>query len=283
MNTGDIYYKPQFLGDGGFLSTDMARYDFVLHDSADASVFQTELLDNILWNVRYDPSVYGLYRHLFTIEAGDSSIRIGLHVHPHAGQEHPERGFVEYNPNKVKTCDQLTWVWDTLTDRCFHVRLNRWDLAQDYFQERPDFRLVKGRQKYMLMTYETTTEYLGVHNEPGFVKLYDKAKEQGFEFPLTRIELTCDGLWNASTINSNAPLIVRLPFFSENKLTGSMKCLVKSLRRNVEHDEPIQDILSDLDYRTRKKIEPYLVDTQTKLFPVQEVGKLLDRLLLPTF
>lgn len=103
------------------------------------------------------------------------------------------------------------------------------------------------------------TIYLGQRSQHGFLKIYDKAKEQDIqEIPLTRIEHTLDADKTLSLEKINIINTKRTDAKPElDRLNNCivMRCL--ALQTNGIDFEPF---ISTLNYRRRKTIEPYLYE-----------------------
>lgn len=135
------------------------------------------------------------YRNLFKITCeNDCSFVIGLSFN---GNDSSSRylGFMEFNPNKVANQDEFKTVFAELLIHCFVAEVVRWDLAIDVPLSRDLCILTKDKRKYTLVQNSETdkTEYLGSHNKPGFVKLYNKSIESNLDDDLTRLEITVSG------------------------------------------------------------------------------------------
>ena len=79
---------------------------------------------------------------------------------------------------------------------CSTYEVARWDLAVDVPFDRSNLHLKKDRRKYELHehSYNDRTEYLGVRNSVGRVKVYNKTVESKLDYLLSRIEVTCGSL-----------------------------------------------------------------------------------------
>lgn len=101
---------------------------------------------------------------------------------------------MDINPNKVPVqVLSLFFRFIGLPDSSVH--LVRYDVAFDYALPRSDVRLFRSpRRSYRLFESRgAVTEYQGVRQSHGSLKLYDKSAEMGLEVPVTRLELTVDG------------------------------------------------------------------------------------------
>lgn len=76
------------------------------------------------------------------------------------------RGFIEFNPNKVAGDKRFWRLLKKLSPCLSHVTLKRFDLAFDMPIKRLDCRLSKDRCIYKSVICTGITEYLGVKNTP---------------------------------------------------------------------------------------------------------------------
>lgn len=138
------------------------------------------------------------YRNLFKINCSNGcSFVVGLSFN---GKDSSSRyiGFMEFNPNKVADQKEFQVVFSHLMMHCFVAEVARWDLAIDVPIARDLCILTKDKRKYTLIQNSEMdkTEYLGIHNKSGFVKLYNKTKEADLDYDLTRLEITIAGNLN---------------------------------------------------------------------------------------
>lgn len=137
---------------------------------------------------------YG-YRNLFKITcANNESFVIGL-VFNGSSADSRFLGFMEFNPNKVAEQPEFKDIFEELRIHCFTAEVSRWDLAVDVPLPRELCVLQKDKRKYTLIRNSESdkTEYLGIRNKSGFVKLYNKKIESKLDYELTRMELTLTG------------------------------------------------------------------------------------------
>lgn len=209
------------------------------------------------------------YKNMFTItyEKG-STMTVGLCFNGTAQGENL-KGFIEVNPNKCFIKPQcLVDVYYTLS-RCIGWEVSRWDLAIDIPTDRMSVVLGKDQRKYELTfkNKEDKTEYLGCRNEVGRVKVYNKTAESKLDYTLTRCEMT---LPNYDDMNFFMKLDAIIPEVwiagtdTGVDLTGlsdSQALLVELIRQQ----ENPTIWLKRLEYRQRKKIEPYVFDGYKRL------------------
>lgn len=212
------------------------------------------------YEVKYYPSFAQYrYRHLWSVAslADGESLKIGLDLGKNAEDRH--KGFIEFNPNKCETSKPLHEFIARVMSFCVSVDLVRYDLAIDIPVDRALARLERvGRKGYQYIdSGNGVTEYLGQREHKGFIKLYDKTKESNLPDTITRLEITLD----ANTPAEDVFPVVRindaqmsLPV--ETDITANDKVLIALLRKESNP----QYYLSQLTYRKKKKIEPYLAD-----------------------
>lgn len=276
------YYNPLKSSDGNIYSLDMIRLNIDLGNHAqDNRPSHAQELVNIIQKYRdeslktdepkikvsYYPNFGEFkYRHLWTLKSNDniqSTITIGLGRG--SSREEQGKGFIEFNPNKVESNEELHKFLRHVRICSSTIDLVRYDLAIDIPLDRVLAKLTReGRKGYQYIdSGNGITEYLGQRNKPGFIKLYDKTKESNLDYPLTRLELTLE---KNSDIEHIFPTVRVLNSqisldFSENDLDSTDKVLIALLK---DCDNP-QYYLSELGFRRKRKIEPYLADTTLSL------------------
>ena len=156
------------------------------------------------WTSKIRP---GGWYELWSFDLGDSSVALGIGFMEPSCKVNMNRGFIEFNPNKVAGDKRFWRLLEKLAPCVSHARLKRFDLAYDLPTSRLDCRLSKDRRMYKSVISNGITEYLGVKNTPGYVKVYDKAAEMHLSGVLTRIELTCDGEWDAGQVVAHWPQV----------------------------------------------------------------------------
>lgn len=156
------------------------------------------------WTSKIRP---GGWYELWSFALGGSSVALGIGFMEPSCKVNMHKGFIEFNPNKVAGDKRFHGLLKTLGTCVSKARLKRFDLAYDIPVSRYDCRLSKDRRMYKSVISNGITEYLGVKNTPGYVKVYDKAAEMNLSSVLTRIELTCDGEWDAGQVVAHWPQV----------------------------------------------------------------------------
>lgn len=138
----------------------------------------------VIGNFGYDDGT----GHADTVTLGIGQIAGNSKINMH-------KGFIEFNPNKLVKHKQFHVLLKKIAQYVDRAECVRFDFAVDVPKKRTDLMVVKDHRKYTYVRSNGITEYLGVKNEPKYVKVYDKAAEQHIQADLTRIEITCDGAW----------------------------------------------------------------------------------------
>ena len=194
----------------------------------------------------------GGYVELHTCVFERSSVTVGVGHRNGSGSLNLRMGFVEFNPNKVGK-EGLELI-ERLKTRGARFSIARYDLAIDFPIERSLVRLVKDRRAYETRAKKALTEYLGVRNAVGRVKVYDKQAESHLSEPLTRVELTCDGSWDANSVLGKLPIVVDWASADLDGLQRMTRLFAMSVQRNIECGDTLEDWLVRCDYRSRKAI-----------------------------
>lgn len=206
----------------------------------------------------------GFYKHNFCFSASDDStfyLGVGLGV---PGDDNKNMWKLEFNPNKCGASISLGYVLSKLRLYSSEWFLKDWDLAVDYSVLRENCFLVKDKRKYSLVENSSSdkTEYLGNRHHSGYAKLYNKQIESKLNYPLTRLELTMEGLCTASDIREKMPTVWCLNdlqmTFSDDLLDQNDHVLFWAVLQQP-------NLLTSLSYRKRKKIEHALAQHALQL------------------
>lgn len=275
-----IYYYKKFIDKYGIIySVDMLRITFKFNmdtyikhkDGSVERVLGRDYFSQYLQHLadydtdyeitHYDNFKAWGYRHLYVVACNEWSSTLSVGFERGTRKEDALHGFIEFNPNKVNG-RLLNALYAVLRDCVREFHLKRYDLAIDFECARSLCRLdINGLHSYELhFDNGSYTEYTGVRNSVGRVKLYDKQAESKLDYALSRLEYTLD----ASVDVNSMPAVLITAFqpsidFELENLRGVEKALVGCL---VEMDAPSRNRhLKDLNRRARKKIEPFLSET----------------------
>lgn len=196
----------------------------------------------------------GFYKHNFNFSVSDETtfyLGVGLGV---PGNDNKNMWKLEFNPNKCGKSVSLGYVISLLRRYSTEWFLRDWDLAIDYPVLRENCFLIKDKRKYTLLENSSSdkTEYLGKRHNVGYVKLYNKQIESKLNYPLTRLELTMEGLCDVSDIREKMPTVWCLNdlqmTFSDDLLDRNDHVLFWAVLQQP-------NLLTSLSRRKREKIE----------------------------
>lgn len=207
------YFNAVMYQDDSCVSVDMVRLALIFKGDESGEWVKDHALtfpcdDLASYTAKIKPGGWYL---LTTYGIGDSSVALGVgHFKPSCKVD-MTRGFLEFNPNKVAGDERLAKLICRLRPYVHRADLRRFDIAMDVRKPKRLCCLTKDRRRYECVISNGITEYLGIKNNPGFVKVYDKAAELGLEkgVELTRVELTCDGKWDAEELLEHWPQVHR--------------------------------------------------------------------------
>ncbi|WP_227791443.1 hypothetical protein [Eggerthella lenta] len=205
------------------------------------------------WTSKIRP---GGWYELWSFDLGDSSVALGIGFMEPSCKVNMNRGFIEFNPNKVAGDKRFWRLLEKLAPCVSHARLKRFDLAYDLPTSRLDCRLSKDRRMYKSVISNGITEYLGVKNTPGYVKVYDKAAEMNLSGVLTRIELTCDGGWDAGQVVAHWPQVHA--WHSDEGTRDWVRVVGIMLAEKAERGEEVETLINMLGRGSRPKVREYL-------------------------
>lgn len=190
------YYKPLKCKRGFVYSVDNVRLKFSVNRST-YDLLCSYFCNPLRYDVKHFESTRDFHYHdLFTVRLSpEVSFSLGLSLNGF-NNEQMSICFVDFNPNKV--CSFLQF-WDDLQFLKSLIPLFsivRVDIAVDIPIPRDRVFLRKDNRLYSLKQYSNSnkTEYLGIRNTVGRVKLYNKQIESSLNYPLTRVEVTIDSL-----------------------------------------------------------------------------------------
>lgn len=263
--------------DGSVYSCDSVRASIRFDSVADVEGFHLRFqmhFSSVNIHVLTCSRTPGRYRWLYTFplsEDGSVSASIGLGFIDGKCKEHPEKGFVDFNPNK---CARYPLFWDLLHylgGFGLHSDLVRWDLAVDLPGHRSGFHLFRsGKRSYRMDVSNSVTEYLGARNSVGRFKLYDKSGEllakSGLSVPPTvRAELTLGA--DFSDVARLWPLfggVGSLSLESLDSLTPTMRFCVLACVELLDAQQPVEHLLGELTPHVRPKIRRLLCSSPVR-------------------
>ena len=216
----------------------------------------------------------GSWYELYTYSLGESSVTLGIGLFEKSCKLNTHKGFLEWNPNKTANDERLRTLINTLSGYTLGAKLKRYDLAHDIPIPRVQARLTKDRRIYHLVQSSALTEYLGVKNTPGYVKVYDKAAESNLSEPLTRIEITCDGKWDAAQVSKRYPRVGK--WNRPDGITSKTAAIAALIADRANKGESIEEYLRMFDPRTANKIRDTFNET-TATLSLETISEAIDR------
>lgn len=252
------YWKTSVSDENEVYSCDMVRFNFELGNKCE--VFNSWIQKKAEMDSNYEVKEYisikpFTYRNMLNIKTVyKNSFVIGYCFNGVLDKK--TTGFIEFNPNKLFNDSIFIEFWNTLSRCVYWYELVRYDLAIDLPISRQYVSMPKqGNFKYQYINSGSITETLGVHNNSGFIKVYDKTKESNIKEDITRIEIT---------LNKNDIASEKMPHIyikdyqialqEENDLSQNDKVFVMLLQ-DIEYPDTYLDLLT---YRKREKLKQYL-------------------------
>lgn len=210
------------------------------------------------WTSKIRP---GGWYELWSFALGNSSVALGIGFMEPSCKVNMHKGFIEFNPNKVAGDVRFTKLLKMLSTCVSRARLKRFDLAFDLPLSRCDCRLTKDRRMYKSVISNGITEYLGVKNTPGYVKVYDKAAELHLDtdrVQLTRIEITCDGDWTPEQLEERWPQVHAWKTCDDEGARDWVRVIGIMLAEKAERNEDVETLVNMLGRGSKPKVREYL-------------------------
>ena len=203
------------------------------------------------------------YNYRFKLKDGNS-FYVGFSPNWKKVNRYTTCGRIEFNPSKVCLDSEFRFLYGQLLTFIprFRLRPIRFDLAIDLPVARDKVHLIKDKRLYEERCYSVChrTQYLGVRNNHGRVKVYNKALEQQLDIDLTRIEITID--WDKSTygeVEKILPSFYILDSFQFSMgLSGTDKVILVAVMNDMA-------LLNGLSRRKKEKIKSYLREIEYSL------------------
>ena len=203
------------------------------------------------------------YNYRFLLKDGNS-FYIGFCPNWRKLNSYTSYGRIEFNPSKVCLDSEFMFLYGQLLSFIprFRLRPVRFDLAIDLPVARDKVYLLKDNRLYEEYSYSAInkTQYLGVRNNHGRVKVYNKALEQKLDIDLTRIEITID--YDKSTFEEVKKILPSLYILDSFQfpigLSGTDKVILVAVMNDMT-------LLNELGRTKKAKIKSYLEYAQFNL------------------
>ena len=168
---------------------------------------------------------------------------------------------MELNPNKHATKSVLKDVMELVNKICYDGVLTKYDYAVDV-PLTPDYVTVFGSNKERGLF--KGTKYFGQRNKNGYCRIYDKQKEQGLDYPLTRIEHVVSTTKCTKKL-SFEKVYIKSDSETSEKLSKTDAVIVELCNRLKVNNLDFEEILNKLDRRKKKTIMEHLSGNGYKL------------------
>lgn len=215
-----------------------------------------------------EDTVYNHYRYkcskLYFDEHGVQTARLDIKVL----KNHPDAEnclYIEVNPNKSFHDERCLHDLETLLSMSELYCIEKLDIAIDIPISKAFVHLIKDKRAKLdyHASKDSKTEYLGkVRTNVGHVKLYDKRKECGLAYDLTRLEITVGNPlsehWSQDVRERLPKVTILVPEGQGTNLSADLndteRVLIELLRANPDK----VDFWNQLGYKMKRKIEPYV-------------------------
>jgi len=203
------------------------------------------------------------YNYRFLLKDGNS-FYIGFCPNWRKDNRYTSYGRIEFNPSKVCLDSEFMFLYGQLLSFIprFCLQPVRFDLAIDLPVARDKVYLLKDRRLYEERCYSMNhrTQYLGVRNSHGRVKVYNKALEQQLNIDLTRIEITID--YDKSTYGEVKKILPSLYILDSFQFSVDIAGTDKVILIAVMND---MSLFNELGRKKKAKIKSYLEYAQFNL------------------
>lgn len=268
------YYDKILLDNDIVMSCDMLRLSFSMIESIQSKFNQYinmyEMKHSNIKVKYYNSLQLFQFRNIVQIQnlIDGTSFAMGLGFNS-ATNQGKTTCFIEFNPNKTMPNYLVNPFLDFIKSHCHNIDVVRYDIAFDIPLPRELFALVKDRRKYKKIyslelnnkNMSDFTEYLGVRQNNGYVKLYNKQIESNLDSALTRLEITLDKLDYTNLITEMPVLnIFTYNQSNYNTLNDTERVLLTLL---LNSDNTIQ-YLNSLGRYMKDKLQPFIADS----FPI---------------
>lgn len=163
---------------------------------------------------------------------------------------------LKINPNKHAQKPVFQDFMALVNKTCYDGVLKSYDYAVDVPYPLNDVQVFGSNKEKGLYK---GTRYYGQRGKNGFCRIYDKAKEQGLENPLTRIEHVVSRT-KTTKKRSFEKVYVKSGNRKEEKISATDKVILDLCTLCQANGLDFEDILNGLDRRKRKTIYGYLTD-----------------------
>lgn len=258
MNTLD-YWHPYITDEQEIYSCDMLRIKMYMGKNIERvnKYFEQQSAYNFAYDIKVHKSYSSFsYRNMLNIKLHSDKTSFVVMYGFNGIKEKDGDLIIEFNPNKLSRNPWFIDIWTELKQNAYSIEIIRYDLAIDLPLDRQYVSMPKqGNSRYSTVKTDSLTESLGVHNNSGFIKVYDKSKESKLSYPCTRIEITLGRDDLASDFIPNIYVKdYQIAFKEDNDLSQNDKVFLRLLEDINNPDF----YLNQLTYRKREKLNKYM-------------------------
>lgn len=157
---------------------------------------------------------------------------------------------LEVNPNKHLHKSIFKELMTLIYSTCYDCSIIRYDYAIDIPVVPTDVQIFGSNKEKGLYK---GTRYFGQRNKNGFCRIYDKAKEQGFDGSLTRIEHVISMTKTTKNI-SFEKIYIKAPADPGDKISKTDTVIIELCSLLKANEIEFDSILNKLDRRKKKSI-----------------------------
>lgn len=163
---------------------------------------------------------------------------------------------LEINPNKHYDKSVFKDLQKIINKFCISGMLKKYDYAIDVPCKLSDVQIFNTRKEPGL---HKGTRYYGQRSRDGYVKIYDKTKESGLDYSLTRVEHTFDMVKHSKEKSFTVFHVLQSDWQNANENISKTDSVIVSLCNLLKANSiEYMDVLQGLDKRKRKKIIEFL-------------------------
>lgn len=174
---------------------------------------------------------------------------------------------LKVNPNKHAHKPVFNDLMEVIRKNCYDAILNSYDYAIDIPVSIDAVQVFGSNKEKGLMK---GTRYYGQRDKNGFCRIYDKAKEQSIDGPLTRVEHVISLTKSTKKISFEKVYVKDNKTGISEKLSKTDDVIVKLCALCIANNLEYEDILDGLDRRKKKSIISQLAGTEYRLLEFDE-------------
>lgn len=216
------------------------------------------------------------YKHNFTINIGDSSVYVGIHHNMKKAVQGSVDMVIKYNPNKVYGVELASIICQFFIGNPF-TKVKSFDLAIDIpINILQVFPQPVGKMSKRIIDNggDNKTYYFKERGSNGAIKIYNKKREAGLDYDLTRYEITLNPnvtLDGMSFYRLDEDLLIPMFITGDVQLgfdvTGTDKVLLLAC---LEHYEYLDELPRKKKAKIKEFIENLLCQVEINVEPLNK-------------